>query len=151
MPISDPAIPVYSNVTGFQHNNSTQLTELFCQQLQMSVCLTLVALFNFHPQSNKWSDIIKFKEMFLIITKFLSICRYPLDHKCKRYMNRYYLNLNIHPQVRWQSLIENMVAEYGDDLEFHEVGPSRQISAMIHQIHRPSRRRTQATDSGPRS
>ncbi|XP_063686374.1 malonyl-CoA-acyl carrier protein transacylase, mitochondrial-like [Bolinopsis microptera] len=88
VPIADPLIPVYSNVTGYQHSQSTELTELFCQQLQMS--------------------------------------------------------------VRWQSLIENMIDEHGKDLEFYEVGPSRQISAMIAQIHRPSRRRTKATDSGPK-
>ena len=37
VPIADPLIPVYSNVTGYQHSHSTELTELFCQQLQMSV------------------------------------------------------------------------------------------------------------------
>ena len=35
--MSDAMIPVYSNVTGYKHVNSVQLTELFCKQLQMSV------------------------------------------------------------------------------------------------------------------
>lgn len=87
-PVSDAMIPVYSNVTGYKHVNSVQLTELFCKQLQMS--------------------------------------------------------------VRWQSLVENMISEHGKDICFHEVGPSRQISAMIAQIDKSQRGRTHATDQTPR-
>lgn len=88
VPVSDPVLPVYSNVTGFRHSTSQQLTELFCNQLQMS--------------------------------------------------------------VRWQSLIENMISEHGPELEFYEVGPSRDLSAMIQQIDKKQRGRTKATDSGKR-
>jgi len=84
IPVSDPNIPVYNNITGTAYTDPVQLKDLFSQQLQMP--------------------------------------------------------------VRWQTLIENIARDHDNDLTFYEVGPSRQISAMIQQIDRSYRGKIFATD-----
>ena len=170
VPISDPVIPVYSNVTGYQHNTSTQLTELFSQQLQMSVCAPYLTVLLYQSQPPSFNSLNDMSHCLGVILKTYGRMYNGFSHWISEWFRRIevcrWLNFHLRSsgimaflpvlnpslcQVRWQSLIENMIQEYGEEIEFHEVGPSRQISAMIIQIHRPSRGRIKATDSGPKS
>ena len=49
--------------------------------------------------------------------------------------------------VRWNSLVQNLLSDYGDDLEFYEVGPSRHISSMILHINRKCKGNVYSTET----